>query len=147
MKMHFPISIMEETTCSQRDLHRHCFLIPCLFLFPSPASSLCAALTVSSFPFIFLFKSCIFRIQISCVPVKANQSPVMRMSWADMSWHIWNPLMSPPEFCWCLCLISLRIHHRILTFTPWRIHVLNWINVRLCSYCVGLEFVLLNTWL
>ncbi len=32
MKMHFPISIMAETTCSQRDLHRHCFLILCLFL-------------------------------------------------------------------------------------------------------------------
>lgn len=135
MKMHSPISIMEETTCSERDLHRHCFLVLCLFPFlslshppsvlrwPSPPSrSLsCSARLYSTCFCVFMFagksrpKSC--HIPAMCAP----RTEV----------NIWNTLMSPLQFCWCFHLISLQIHHRIPIFTPRRTRVLNWINVRL----------------
>ena len=134
MKMHFPISITEETTCSRRDLRRHCFLVLCLFL--SKSSPLCCVDRLASHRHSFshsthLYSSCL--LFLSCLPVKADQSLAMCISWTDA--NIWNSLMSPLEFCWCFNLISLQIHHRIHFFffflTPWRIHILNWINERL----------------
>lgn len=144
MKMHFPISIMEETTCSRRDLRRHCFLVLCLFL---SNRLLCAALTASpplaiSFSrSTHLYSSCF--LFLSCLPVKADPpSPAMCISWTDV--NIWNSLMSPLEFCWCFNLISLQIHHRILFFFFFFFFFLpegytSWIEL-MKDYWVGLEF-------
>lgn len=137
MKMHFPIfhyggdyMLTERFTPS---------LLSRSLPLSLESSPLCRVDRLSSprhlvFPldsFIFLMFSFFF---LSCLPVKADQSPAMCISWTDV--NIWNSLMSPLEFCWCFNLISLQIHHRILFFfsfffTPWRMHVLNWINERL----------------
>lgn len=125
MKMHFPISIMEETTCSQGDLLLHCFLILCLFLSLSllhPPSVLCwpppppHSFSCST----RLYSSCFC---ISCLLVKANQSPIVCTSWTEV--NVWNSLMSFFD-------VSIWLLNKsILIFTPQGIQVLNWINVRL----------------
>lgn len=79
MKMHFPISIMEETTCSQRDLHRHCFLILCLFLLHPP--SVDHLLLTIHFPLQLIYIPRVFVF----LSVKVNQSPAMCMSWTEVN--------------------------------------------------------------
>lgn len=64
---------------------------------------------------------------ISCLPVKANRSPAMCMSWTP--W--WVPLSFSDVSIW---LVYKSITDRIPILTPRGIHILNWINARrLCE--------------